>query len=247
MSLAHLRHPCGRCAPARGRNDRRLRTASSVARVPERGARAARAARASASASRVPCRNSIGICTSNRCLPRSSDGLPAGCSGKPRKARPRTPGSGDAACACEVMRPPNDLPPAMSGSARQAAARPRPPRRGPRPARASADRAACCPLHVGELVAQRRDAALREPVRDRRHERMRHAGAGAVRQHVAGARPRRRQQQAGDAYRVATIAMLTGCVAVRRWRTQHLSRDRRPTEAHVSGSQAWKLRAAGTR
>jgi hypothetical protein len=31
-------------------------------------------------------------------------------------ANPRTPGSGATACACEVIRPPNDLPPAMSGS-----------------------------------------------------------------------------------------------------------------------------------
>ena len=29
---------------------------------------------------------------------------------------PRTPGSGAAACACDVIRPPNDLPPAISGS-----------------------------------------------------------------------------------------------------------------------------------
>ena len=41
-------------------------------------------------------------------------------------------------------------------------------------------------LHVGELVAQRRDAALAEFGRDRRHERMVHPGARAVRQHIAG-------------------------------------------------------------
>ena len=35
--------------------------------------------------------------------------------------------------------------------------------------------------------------------RDRRHERMIHSGAGAMRQHVAGARARRRLQQAGNA------------------------------------------------
>ena len=37
----------------------------------------------------------------------------------------RTPGSGSLACACDVMRPPKDLPPAISGSsgkARDAAA-----------------------------------------------------------------------------------------------------------------------------
>ena len=45
-------------------------------------------------------------------------------------------------------------------------------------------------LHVGKLVAQRRDAALAELGRDALHERVRHAGPGAVRQHIAGARPR---------------------------------------------------------
>ena len=42
-------------------------------------------------------------------------------------------------------------------------------------------------LHVRELVAQRRDAAFGQAVRDRGHERMRHAGAGAVGEHAAGA------------------------------------------------------------
>ncbi len=47
----------------------------------KRRARAERSASAcsncrSASSSRVPCRNSIGICTSRRCAARSSDGLP---------------------------------------------------------------------------------------------------------------------------------------------------------------------------
>ena len=40
-------------------------------------------------------------------------------------------------------------------------------------------------LHVGELVAQRRDAALGEARGGSGHERMGHAGAGAMRQHVA--------------------------------------------------------------
>ena len=50
-------------------------------------------------------------------------GLPGGCSGKPRKTSPRTPGSGSADCACDVMRPPIDLPPARRGrsGARRAA------------------------------------------------------------------------------------------------------------------------------
>ena len=58
-------------------------------------------------------------------------------------------------------------------------------------------------LHVGKLVAQGRDAAIGKLGRDGRHERMVHARAGAVRQHVAGARTRRDEQQAGDALGVA--------------------------------------------
>ena len=88
----------------------------SVARAPRRRTTGRRSCR-SASASRAPCRNSIGTSTSNRWPARSSDGRPAGWSGKPRNTRPRTAGSGDAAWACEVMRPPNDLPPAMMGRA----------------------------------------------------------------------------------------------------------------------------------
>jgi hypothetical protein len=60
-------------------------------------------------------------------------------------------------------------------------------------------------LHVGELVAQGGDAALGELDRDRRHERMLHAGAGAMRQHIAGARARRCDEQAGDAARVIDL------------------------------------------
>ena len=47
----------------------------------------------------------------------------AGCSGKPRNTSPRTPGIGSFAAAFEVIRPPNDFPPAKSGSsgARRAA------------------------------------------------------------------------------------------------------------------------------
>src|SRR5262245_23941426 len=39
-------------------------------------------------------------------------------------------------------------------------------------------------LHVWELIAQRSDAALRQPVRDGGHEWMRHASASAVGQHI---------------------------------------------------------------
>ena len=43
-------------------------------------------------------------------------------------------------------------------------------------------------LHVGEVVAQRGDAALGEAFGRRAHERMIHAGAGTVREHIAGPR-----------------------------------------------------------
>ena len=76
---------------------------------------------------------------------------------------PRTPGNGAAACACDVMRPPNDLPPANSGSPAQqrAASRDGGTHRGMGDARRIGPLAAL--LHVGKLVAQRRDAAFAEP------------------------------------------------------------------------------------
>ena len=64
--------------------------------------------------------------------------------GKPKNASPRTSGSGSIACACEVMRPPNDFPPAISGSPGQRARLP-PRRPAPPRARPPAHRAACCP------------------------------------------------------------------------------------------------------
>src|SRR5437762_10101397 len=54
-------------------------------------------------------------------------------------------------------------------------------------------------LHVEELVAQGGDAARGEAVGSGRHEGMRHAGAGAMRQHITGPRAARRLEQAGDA------------------------------------------------
>src|SRR6267143_285286 len=91
-------------------------TRCSVARWPSRWTRDSSSFR-SAKSSRVPCKKSIGTSTRARCSARVSPGRPGGCSGKPRKTSPRTPGSGCAACAVEVMRPPNDLPPATRGSA----------------------------------------------------------------------------------------------------------------------------------
>src|SRR2546423_11475275 len=78
-----------------------------------------------ANSSRLPCRNSIGTSTDVKCSARSIPGRPGACKGKPRNTRPRTPGMGWDACACEVIRPPNDLPPAIignPGAARAAAA-----------------------------------------------------------------------------------------------------------------------------
>ena len=193
-------HPCGRCAPAHGRSDRHPRRASASRGSPS-ALHTGSSSLSSASASRVPCRNSIGIVTSERCAARSRDGRFAGCSGKPRNASPATPSSGSSACACEVIRPPNDLPPAISGRFGHC-----------RRASATAARTAACAtfggsgrlpplLHVGKLIAQRRDVALRKPVRDRRHERMRHAGARAMREHEAGGRLRRDLKQPGHTRR----------------------------------------------
>ncbi len=105
--------------------------------------------------------------TSARCAARSSDGLPAGCSGKPRKTRPRTPGSGAAACACDVMRPPNDLPPAKSGTPGSSACRFGDGRAHGRVRELRRVGALRAVLHVRKLVAQRRDAARGESLRDR--------------------------------------------------------------------------------
>ena len=106
------------------------------------------------------------------------------------------------ACACEVMRPPKDLPPAMSGKLGH-----EPRRFGHRGAHRGLGElrrigALAALLHVGELIAKRRDAALREPVGDRRHEGMGHAGAGAVGEHVAGACAARVLQEPRDAPRL---------------------------------------------
>src|SRR2546429_4294341 len=79
----------------------------------------------SASVSRVPCRNNIGVVTLARWSARFVPGRLGGCSGKPKNTNPRTPSSGRCAAACEVIRPPMDLPPANNGKpgAASAAAR----------------------------------------------------------------------------------------------------------------------------
>ena len=78
----------------------------------------------SANVSRVPCKNSIGSATRSKCSARFVPGWPGGCSGNPKKTRPRTRFSDSvspeeasgSAKTCEVMRPPSDLPPASSGN-----------------------------------------------------------------------------------------------------------------------------------
>jgi len=53
-------------------------------------------------------------------------------------------------------------------------------------------------LHIGKIEAEGRDAALGEAHGNSGHRRMPHVGAGAVRQHVAGARVVRLHQDRGD-------------------------------------------------
>jgi len=48
----------------------------------------------------------------------SIPGFSGGCSGNPRNTSPHRPANGAAACAREVMRPPNDFPPAKRGRPR---------------------------------------------------------------------------------------------------------------------------------
>jgi hypothetical protein len=57
-------------------------------------------------------------------------------------------------------------------------------------------------FHVRKLIAQRGDAALTELPRGDIHERVEHSGSRPMRQDVAGARARWRQEQPGDAVRV---------------------------------------------
>ena len=152
----------------------------------------------SASASRVPCKNNIEMFTAKRCDARSSDGRPAACSGKPRKARPRTPQS---------LR--------LRGHAsakRLAAGDEREFRNEHRGFRHRGTHGGLCELrcigalrvllHIGKLVAQGGNAVSRESFGDRHHERMSHAGARAVREHTTRTCATRRKQQSRDAARL---------------------------------------------
>ena len=52
-------------------------------------------------------------------------------------------------------------------------------------------------LHVEKLIAQRGDSAHRQTSGDRRQKRMRHAGAGTMRQNITRTRLRRHLKQSG--------------------------------------------------
>src|SRR3977135_2087787 len=108
----------------------------------------------------------MGTSTSERCFARSFDGLPAGCNGNPRNASPRTPANGAIAGAWEVMRPPNDLPPATRVS---------PEQRGMRDGGWISLLAFV--FHILELIAQRGDAASAKAGRNLLHKLMGHPGA----------------------------------------------------------------------
>lgn len=68
-----------------------------------------------ASRSRVPCTKSMGRSTAARWAARSVLSRPGAWSGNPRKTSPSTSGSAPSAAACDVIRPPNDFPPANRG------------------------------------------------------------------------------------------------------------------------------------
>jgi hypothetical protein len=129
----------------------------------------------------VPCRNSIGRRTSAR-------------SAHARQRRGRLRLRGHAAAERLAARDERQRGQKLAGGGRGGAHRRlrQPGRVGPLAAL----------LHVGELIAQGGDAARAELVGDGGHERVRHAGARAVREQVAGARAWRREQQARDAMRL---------------------------------------------
>ena len=66
-------------------------------------------------------------------------------------------------------------------------------------------------LHVRELVAQGRDAAVAQAGCNRLHEWMGHPGAGAVGKHETGARILRPQQQRGDGGCVLDVQLQALC------------------------------------
>ena len=128
----------------------------------------------------------------------STTAFPADAAGTLQKPSPTTLGKAFSAWACDIIRPPNDLPPAMSGidgSHRTASAT------AARTVRVG-QRWAIGPLGAvlgeGKLIPKRRHLSLCEAVGHSRHERVVHASAGAVRQHVAGHGVRRDGEEGGD-------------------------------------------------
>ena len=159
---AHVGVLAPRCSRRTGRSGRRPRRCR-VARAPS-GARSGRSRRGGRAGRACPAGRASAP-HGARCSPRSS-GTPGRMQREADEHEAATPGIGPSACAREVMRPPNDLPPASSGSA------------GHEP-RASADRRPHgglgerrrirrpgAALHVGELVAERGDASPRERRRE---------------------------------------------------------------------------------
>jgi hypothetical protein len=106
-------------------------------------------------ASRVPCKNSIGIATSRTCLARSSDGASDGMQRESEEREAPDPGQWRFGLCCDGHAAPNDLPPATRGLGKFRRVR-----------------VLGALLHIGKLIAQCGDATLREPVRDGRHKRV---------------------------------------------------------------------------
>ena len=197
--------PRGRCGPsarARGRNDRHPSTRCSDAVRPRRSTTGSSSV-SSASLSLVPCRNSIGILISARCLARSSDGFPAGCSGKPKNASPSTPIKrrnrlrlrGHAAAERSAARDQAQRGAASPGFGHRGA------HGGVRNRRRVGPLAAL--FHVGKLIAQRRHAAFGEALGGGLHGGMGHSGPCPMGKDKARARIGGADQQRGDRARIA--------------------------------------------
>ena len=166
----------------------------------------------------------MGICTSKRCLPRSCDGRPAGCResrGRPARGRlqracglrlGRHPAAERLAAGkdCHVRQPVAGLGHGgADGGLGQAG------RIGPLAA----------PFHVGKLIAQGGDAALAQFHGDGGQERVIHSRTRPMRQHEAGPRLRRHQQQAGDANRIVDLDVERFCHGRGHARLPSLSRQ----------------------
>ena len=117
------------------------------------------------------------------------------------------------ACACEVIRPPKDLPPAISANVGAAA---RGLRNGCTHGRVTDRRRIGAPraaLHVRELEAQSRDTPSGELRGDRHHGRMIHACARAVCEHKASRGGGWKLKQRGDAASLVDLEGQPLCTA----------------------------------